>query len=396
MSKKTAAAASAVVYDLRKPVSLHAWNADRTMCAVVHNDNNVIIYSNCNTGKAKDWTPKYTLTNHDQLVSGLDWSAAHNKILTCSHDRNAFVFTLDEATDKWVAGLVLLRLPRGCTGAYWSPDGDKLFVTSAFKEVRVCTYDEDNDWWWPPDDVKKADKSTALAAAWHPNSQIVATGSAKKVCRIFSAYIDDTDDAQDPGPFAEGEDFGVNIIDFDDCDGWVEGIAWSQDGYKLAFVSHDATVYVVTFAADGTSSPTIQNIRQKTRPHTRVLFLTNTAFVCTGHEMVPQIYSLDGSSGLWELSGDCDVKAAKAVEEATSRTSAARGVFASRAMLGNTGEKKTEEKHYKHRHSIADLRPYAATAGGAVTHFSTCCTGGKIVVWDATTLDMDMARLSLS
>ena len=72
--------------------------------------------------------------------------------------------------------------------------GDKFIVTSAYKEVRVCTYDPENDWWWPSDDIKKADKSTVLAAAWHPNSQLIATGSAKKVCRVFSAYIDETDD----------------------------------------------------------------------------------------------------------------------------------------------------------------------------------------------------------
>jgi len=47
----------------------------------------------------------------------------HNKIVTASHDRNAFVFTYNAEEDKWVAGLVLLRLPRGCTGAVWSPDG---------------------------------------------------------------------------------------------------------------------------------------------------------------------------------------------------------------------------------------------------------------------------------
>ena len=39
---------------------------------------------------------------HDQLVSGLDWCHAHNKIVTCSHDRNAFVFTLDESRVIWI------------------------------------------------------------------------------------------------------------------------------------------------------------------------------------------------------------------------------------------------------------------------------------------------------
>ena len=71
--------------------------------------------------------------------------------------------------------------------------GDKIVVTSAYKEVRVCTYDPENDWWWPSDDIKKADKSTILAAAWHPNSQLLATASARKVCRVFSAFLEETD-----------------------------------------------------------------------------------------------------------------------------------------------------------------------------------------------------------
>ena len=63
---------------------------------------------------------------------------------------------------------------------------------------------------------------------------------------------------QDAGPFAEGEVFGTNIIDFDAPDGWVESVAWSHDGYSLVFSSHDSTLYFATFARDGTSTPTIQ------------------------------------------------------------------------------------------------------------------------------------------
>lgn len=365
-------------FKLGKPVTLHAWNADRTLCAVVHNDSNVVIYGNT-SAKGSAWEVKYTLSNHDQLVSGLDWCHAHNKIVTCSHDRNAFVFTLDESTDKWTAGLVLLRLTRGCTGAWWSPDGDKFIVTSAYKEVRVCTYDPENDWWWPSDDIKKADKSTVLAAAWHPNSQLIATGSAKKVCRVFSAYIDETDDVQDAGPFAEGEVFGTNIIDFDAPDGWVESVAWSHDGYSLVFSSHDSTLYFATFARDGTSTPTIQAVRGNGLPHTRVLFLNDKAVVATGHDMTPQLFKLN-SDGLWEFKKNVDKKVAAEATAASSRAAAARSMFSARTTLGHSGDAKAEP-HFKHRHSIQDLRVFEAGKSG-VTKYSTCCTGGKIVVWD--------------
>ena len=70
-------------------------------------------------------------------------------------------------------------------------------------------------------------------------------------------------------------------------------------------------------------------------------------------------------------------------------------MFASQATLGHKGgSKSTATKHYKHRHSISDLRPYK-TQGKVTTHFSTCCTGGRIVVWDVTSLDVSMSKLSL-
>ena len=55
------------------------------------------------------------------VVSGLDWSPIHNKIVSCSHDRNAFVWTLKNS--KWEPDLVLLRITRAAINVKWSPDG---------------------------------------------------------------------------------------------------------------------------------------------------------------------------------------------------------------------------------------------------------------------------------
>jgi len=71
----------------------------------------------------------------------------------------------------------------------------------------------------------------------------------------------------------------------------------------------------------------------------------------------------------------------------------ARSVFTSQATLGHSGKKKAVEA-YKHRHSIADMKVLESKAG-LVTKFTTVCTGGKMVVWDLNTLDVDMARLKL-
>ena len=161
----------------------------------------------------------------------------------------------------------------------------------------MCTFDPENDWWCG-EGIYKADKGTVMAAAWHPNSQIVATGSGRKVCRVFSAYVEETDDtyvalcptthhrramvhwtlrihvwlgvlfsaptppsplplvfcfvlevgsrascfgghalSHEAGPFTVGEEFGCNLIDVA-ADGWVEAVAWSPDGCVRAIASH--------------------------------------------------------------------------------------------------------------------------------------------------------------
>jgi actin related protein 2/3 complex, subunit 1A/1B len=79
-------------------------------------------------------------------VSGLDWSAVHNKIVSCSHDRNAFVWTFDQENNKWVPALVILRIDRAALDVKWSIDGLKFAVASGAKCVPVCTYEESNDW----------------------------------------------------------------------------------------------------------------------------------------------------------------------------------------------------------------------------------------------------------
>jgi actin related protein 2/3 complex subunit 1A/1B len=83
---------------------------------------------------------------HDLLVSGLDWSPASNKIVSCSHDRNAFVWTFDAAQNKWLPALVILRIERAALDVKWSVDGSRFAVTSGAKCVPVCIYEGASDW----------------------------------------------------------------------------------------------------------------------------------------------------------------------------------------------------------------------------------------------------------
>ena len=66
-------------------ISCHAWNGDRTMLAVCPNNHELHIYGKCNTS---NWERMYVLAKqHDLVISGVDWNATTNKIVTCSHDR---------------------------------------------------------------------------------------------------------------------------------------------------------------------------------------------------------------------------------------------------------------------------------------------------------------------
>jgi hypothetical protein len=102
----------------------------------------------------------------------------------------------------WKPSLTLLRIDRAALDVKWSPDGTKFAVASGAKSVPVCHYEADQDWWVSK--MIKKHKSTVLAIAWHPNSQLLATGACDFKCRVFSAHIDAVDSgaAQKTGPFA--------------------------------------------------------------------------------------------------------------------------------------------------------------------------------------------------
>jgi actin related protein 2/3 complex, subunit 1A/1B len=97
-----------------------------------------------------DETLVHFFLQHDLLVSGIDWCPVNNKIVSCAHDRNAFVWTyipesaMSPAT--WKPALVLLRIDRAAIDVKWSMDGLRFAVTSGAKCVPICTYEAANDW----------------------------------------------------------------------------------------------------------------------------------------------------------------------------------------------------------------------------------------------------------
>lgn len=112
---------------------------------------------------------------HDMTISAIDWHPLSGMIVTCAHDRNAFVWTYVEEENKWNPSLVILRIDHAANDVKWSPDGKKFAVASASKCVPVCHYDTEGSW-WVSKMIKKPHKSTVLCVAWHPNSQLIGRG----------------------------------------------------------------------------------------------------------------------------------------------------------------------------------------------------------------------------
>jgi len=252
----------------KKGVTCLCFNGDLSMAALCPNDNKVYIYETNGSQHTTKWnqTPKYVLEEHTETVVGIDWFCGKdakgepvNLLVTCSHDRNAYVWKHEkqivkhrggkeeiEESDRWVPDLVILRINRGATAVKWAPHGQKFAVTSAAKVVPICYYNEERKW-WACNTIKKH-KSTVLDVAWCPNSKFVVTGCTDYKCRILSAFMEHIDDPTDDGfgeVFKNQHKFGEVLATFDQAKAWVQNVAWSPSCYRIAFTGHGSTIHFV-------------------------------------------------------------------------------------------------------------------------------------------------------
>lgn len=121
-------------------------------------------------------------------IAAIDWSPVTNQIITCSHDRNGFVWSVD-ANGDWSPSLVILRLGRAALDCKWSHDGRKFAVASGAKVVAICYHHPTEDWWVSKHTSKH--KSSVLSVSWHPNNHMIATASTDFRCRVISAYCEE-------------------------------------------------------------------------------------------------------------------------------------------------------------------------------------------------------------
>ena len=394
-------------------LTAHAFNADRSRVAVAQNSSHIIIYAQTGDG----WVIEHTLTEHDKLVTGLDWAPNTNRLVSCSQDRNAYVWSqTPDATGRlvWKPTLVLLRLNRAATTVRWSPNEDKFAVASSARTISVCSFEEDNDW-WVAKHIKRPLRSTVTSLDWHPNNVLLAAGSTDYVARVFSAYIKGIDTNPPPSVWGERLPFGTVCGEFaTPSTGWVHGVSFSPSGDALAFVGHDASLTVAYPTGPEQPPQAIHVMHLPSLPYVTVLFTAENALVAAGHDCQPMVFEGNVSQG-WRLVRSLDTAGAAATKpkppppppksaalassgvgrlnnEAFNRFKAAdsHGTRTAQAQEGDTinlgavaGASIADdgELHTTHQNTITDVRIYSGTRD-AVTAISTSGADGRLCVFD--------------
>jgi len=373
------------------PIICHAFNKDRTELALSPNSNEVYVYKK--SGNA--WTQTATLSEHDKLVTGIDWDPIHNRIVTCSQDRNAYVWTWTKETDKnetgqvetiegWKPTLVILRINRAATQVKWSPKGDKFAVASGAKCISICYFEKDNDW-WVSKHIKKPIRSTVLSIDWHPNNVLIAAGSTDFKARVFSGYIKGVDDKPDSSSWGSKLPFGDMFGEFS-AGGWVHDVAFSPDGECVAFTSHDSSLSVCS--GPEAAKAVNATFRSTSLPFTHLLWVTGKSIIAAGHDANPTLFSFDGTN----------VKQVEKLDSGKGGDSKKGDATALNKFkqMDSRGQESDNDTVLKTLHQNAISGLLAHTGGrGAVTKFTTVGVDGKLFTWDLKSLEQTIAGLKI-
>ena len=115
---------------LLEGISIVSFNKDFTRVALSQKDNKVYIYVIKDFMKPETWKLEDTLESHIQYVSGIDWNAHTNEILTCSYDKTAFVWTF--SGKKWIPSNVVATTKLGYLCVISGSTDLRVYVSSCY------------------------------------------------------------------------------------------------------------------------------------------------------------------------------------------------------------------------------------------------------------------------
>lgn len=363
-------AAPEVHHLFHHPIADHCFSADRSTLAVAR-DNNIELYQR----SGSKFTLADELRGHDKTVTGVDIAPNSGKIVTCSQDRNAYVW--EPSSTGWKPTLVLLRINRAATCVRWSPSEAKFAVGSGARIVAVCYFEEENDW-WVSKHLKKPIRSTVTSVAWHPNSVLLAAGSTDGHARVLSSFIKGVDERPEPSAWGERLPFNTVCGEYlNSTAGWVHDCAFSPSGEAMAFVAHDSSVTVVYPSAPEQPPKAIVSVSTQLLPFTSLIFTTEDTIVAAGYDCTA--YRLQGSEQGWHLAGS--IESSKRPGMPTDREESALNMFKQMDLKGKASNEDTK-LHSTHQNTISTVRRFGES-GGNVSHFSTSGVDGRVVIWKA-------------
>jgi len=348
-------------------ITAHAWNGNNTRVALCPNSTEVRIYIR----KGDSFELEYTLNEHDAVVTGIDWGKSTDRIVTCSQDRNAYVWTFtkdDTGKSSWKPTLVILRINRAATAVEWSPKEDKFAVSSGAKCLCVCYFEKDNNW-WVSKHFKQDVESTVTCLAWHPNNILIAAGGTDNIVRVVSGFVQGIDNRKDVAAgtaFGNKLPFGTLCASFP-TNGWVKNLKWSPSGNRLAWVTHDSRTHILECAT--AEHHTRATLTQPGLPYQDLEWIDENRFIAVGYDANPTLYSFAG--GNWKLDRVLDLKeGAKAAAGAD-----AKKFFQDKATLGSEDGAADRNLDTRHQNCISVIRRIDNKT------FSTSGLDGNLAIW---------------
>jgi len=366
-----------------EPISTHAWSADGKNLAISHNNKAVKVYKE--SGKPGKWDNTATLDQHDLRVTGIDWAPKTNRIVTCSADRNAYVWNL-QPDGTWKHMLVLLRINRAATCVKWSPEENKFAVGSGARLISVCYFEQEYDW-WVAKHIKKPIRSTITTIDWHPNNVLLAAGSSGFKVRVYSGYIKDIEAKPSTTPWGNKMPFANMLAEFSNSvhgGGWVHSVSFSADGNKLAWVGHDSSISV----ADATRDMATHKLKTQFLPLLSCIWISPNTIIAGGHGCVPLLFNLDGAGQISFVN-----KLEEDKETESTSTFSAKKLFQTRDKMGVSDTADTK-LNTTHQNQISSIQIQIGDKNGA-NIVSTVAGDGKLVSWDLRNIEKMMKGLKL-